>query len=182
MAFDCSAASLGSYHVEHATVDSQYEFALSLARDFVKDYTGDYYFFQFDADEYCLILSDDIGTTSTDASIFGGTVYVFQCTPCEDSQTVELAASASDPEITTTVYEIQGSLSSARYDWSFTSFSIDGCHIYNGEYIYYSSVGVHGARLSEGVTYYAYSFAFLGLVVCMCCLFLGVTVWLYRRR
>lgn len=182
MAFDCTASSLGSYHVEYATVNEQYHFALSLARDFVKDYRSEYYFFQFDEDEYCLILSDDIGTTSTDASILGGTVYVFQCTPSTLTRSDELVLSVSDPVTTTTVYDLSGSLSSTAYDWLFTQFDIESCHIYNAEYIYYSSVGVHGARLKEGCDYYAYALAFLGLSICFCCMFLAVTQWLYKRR
>lgn len=173
MSFDCTASALGSYHVSHATIDDLYQYALSLARDFVKGYYGDYYFFQFDTDEYCLILSNDISFVSTDASIFDATVYVFQCSPVMGSSSRELALTASDPVTTTAIYDITGSITLPVYDWSFISFDLEACHIYNGEYIYYSSVGQHAPRLCEGVVYYAFL---------LCALVIGVTGWVIVDR
>ena len=47
---------------------------ISIARDYLQGYTGEYFFFQFDSDDYYLILSDDCSYNITTFSANSGTV------------------------------------------------------------------------------------------------------------
>lgn len=182
---DVSSSTLTSFHVSYADCDTNFQYALSLARDTVKGHLEEYYFFQYDDDEYVLLLSDDMQAfNGTDCSASGVVAVVFwrQDVSVPRSESISLQGTITEVGATPSVDDVllSGSVSApddVTSTWSIYQVSVDSLHVYNSSYICYSSVGEYQPKLVEGVSYYA----FAGFVLALGVIGFGLVDRIFRR-
>lgn len=166
MSRDVTASTLTSYSVSVGSGDANFQTALELAKDCIKGHLEDYYFFQYDDDEYVLLLSYDMQAydSSNDCSAYDVTAIVFwrDDVSVPVSRSVSLQGTITEVGATPSVDDVllSGSVSddpAISSTWHVSNFSVDSLHVYNTSYICYSSVGDYYPKITEGVSYYAYA-------------------------
>ena len=162
MSQDCTSTSvLQNKHVDTFVYDQE---AIDIARDCVKGSLEHYYFFQFDSDEYVLIMADDIQTidNSFHFSAFDCTVYVFykEVTTVNNKNNIKLDGTIGSIGTNTSVEDVllAGTVDNKidTVTWQIHTFPSETAHIYNTDYLAYGDYG-NLPRLVEGVSYYAYA-------------------------
>lgn len=156
-----SSSVLTNHHVDTAVYD---QFVLEIARDLVKGHNEDYYFFRFDDDEYVLIFSDDMVTENGfDCSAHDCTCIVLfrEDIIIPDSNAISLSGTITEVGVTPSVDDIilSGDVTADQIESQWKEYLVlaDGVHVYNSEFLVYSSVCEYMPKLVEGVTYYAWS-------------------------
>ena len=166
-----SSSVLTNHHINTSYYDSV---ALDIARDLVKSHTEDYFFFQYDADEWVLVFSNDARTENGfDFSAFDCTTVVIyrDDTTVPDNHSISLNGTSTEFGATPNVENISltGSLSDSyiQSQWKIYYILNNNMHVYNTEYMVYSDTCKYMPKLREGVDYYAFAAFFLaGLIVC----------------
>lgn len=158
---DVTSSTLTSFHVSMYTYDPV---VIDMARDYVKGHLEDYYFFQYDEDEYVLILSDDLQSPeNTDCSAADCRVIVFYRidSVSTSSSSVSMSGTITEAGATPSVdsVSLSGSVSDTVVSsvYQALSISVNSLHIYNSEWVVYSSVSPVTGKLVEGVNYYAFA-------------------------
>lgn len=158
---DVSAATLTSFHVSMYTYD---QIVLDMARDYVKGHLEDYYFCQYDDDEYILILSDDLQSPeNTDCSAADCQVIVFwrNDSVATSSSSVSMSGTITEAGASPSVdsVSLSGSVSDTVVSSVYQALplTVNSLHIYNSEWVVYSSVSPVTGKLVEGVNYYAFA-------------------------
>ena len=165
-----SVSVLTNHHIDTSYYDI---FAVELARDAVKTHNQDYYFFQYDDDEYVLILSHDMTTENGfDCSAHDVTCIVFQridTTYTEhDSMTISgtITEVGAPPRVDDVALSGSVSHSDSQTSWKTYLVIGDGVHVYNSEYTVYSDCCPYMPKLREGVDYYAVAaFILAGIII-----------------
>lgn len=169
-------ASLTNVSVQYGFYDGE---CVEIARSYLEGYTEDYFFFQYDDDDYCLILSDN-GYMSGDSYIAdNATVYQIRVASVVHHNEIPFTGNVSG--------SYNGVVGPTPSAGSFNSSSITGRSVYDTvEYNYfvdsYTSSTVLIANpsdflcfsnlegkphLIEGVQNYAYAGFFLASCVCV---------------
>ena len=169
MSRDCTSIQvLTNHHVDTAVYDS---FAVDIAKDIVASNNKDYYFFQYDDDEYVLVFSDDASTENGfDFSAHNCTAIILYRTDTTFTENRSLLLDGTSTEVGATPNVQNITLSGTYADASVQSawqmyFVLGDMHVYNSEYMVYSSVSGYMPKLKEGVDYYVYAGLFLALSV-----------------
>lgn len=153
---------------------------LDAARGILEGYTGDYYFFQYNSDTWCLLLYDDsvmVGTYGLDAT--DCTVYNIGKTstdiPYTVSNSMNGTLAGTEQQIFTGAYYT--TLHNTTTNYYITSYHKDSVSIRNSSgYLVYGS-NENLPHLIEGVQNYA----FTGVFICLCIVCFKLFDRIFRR-
>lgn len=169
-------ATLTNVSVAYAFYDGD---CVQIAQSYLEGYTGDYFFFQYDDDDYCLILSDDghmsgdsyIATNATVHQIRVASVTFHNEVPFRGSTTGSYnGGSAGGPaagSFTSTSLSGTSTYDTVDYNYFVESYTQSSVLIANpDDFLCFSNLEGK-PHLIEGVQNYAYAAFLLAAGVCL---------------